>query len=44
MEEKWEEELVEEVGGMEAFAAMEETERKELRKAKRERELYGCED
>ncbi|KAF9532486.1 hypothetical protein CPB83DRAFT_867382 [Crepidotus variabilis] len=44
MEEKWEEELVEEVGGIEVFAAMEESGRKELRRVKREREMCGYDD
>ena len=43
-EEKWEEELVESVGGVEAWAAMNEGDRKEMRRAKREMELGGYED
>ncbi|KAF8907252.1 hypothetical protein CPB84DRAFT_294310 [Gymnopilus junonius] len=39
LEEKWEEELVESVGGVEAWAVMQDEERKELRKAKWAREL-----
>ena len=44
LEEKWEDELVESVGGVEAWAAMQDDERKELRKAKWARELGGWDD
>ena len=44
MEEKWEEELVESVGGVDVWAAMEDAERKEMRKIKRDREMSGWED
>lgn len=44
MEGEWEEELVEGVGGIEVWASMEESERKEMRKAKREMELGRYED
>ncbi|KAG6845467.1 hypothetical protein H0H87_008827 [Tephrocybe sp. NHM501043] len=43
-EEQWEEELVESVGGITEWACMSDAERKEMRKAKREREMYGWED
>ena len=43
-EEKWEEELVESIGGIEAWAAMNEADRKEMRRAKWEMELGGYED
>jgi hypothetical protein len=44
LEERWEEELIEEAGGMTEWACMTDAERKELRKIKREREMYGWED
>ncbi|KAF9052466.1 hypothetical protein BDZ89DRAFT_428983 [Hymenopellis radicata] len=44
MEEQWEEELVESVGGMTEWLAMSDLERKEMRRAKREREMGGWED
>ncbi|CAA7266829.1 unnamed protein product [Cyclocybe aegerita] len=44
MEEKWEEELVDSVGGLEVWAAMEEGERKEIRRIKFERERGGWDD
>ncbi|KAG6841445.1 hypothetical protein C0991_011115 [Blastosporella zonata] len=43
-EEQWEEELVESVGGITEWACMPDAERKEMRRAKREREMYGWED
>ncbi|RDB26042.1 hypothetical protein Hypma_006657 [Hypsizygus marmoreus] len=43
-EEQWEEELVESVGGITEWACMTDAERKELRRAKREREMAGWED
>jgi len=43
-EEQWEEELIESVGGITEWACMSDAERKEMRKAKREREMYGWED
>lgn len=43
-EEQWEEELVESVGGITEWACMSDAERKELRKAKWEREMSGWED
>ncbi|TFK33204.1 hypothetical protein BDQ12DRAFT_691404 [Crucibulum laeve] len=44
MEEKWEEELVESVGGITEWACMTDAERKEMRRIKREREMGGWED
>lgn len=44
MEERWEEELVESVGGIEVWASMEELGRKDMRRAKREMELGRYED
>lgn len=41
LEEKWEDELVEDVGGMTEWLAMSDTARKEMRKIKRDREM-GC--
>ncbi|KAG5646955.1 hypothetical protein DXG03_001678 [Asterophora parasitica] len=43
-EEQWEEELVESVGGITEWACMSDAERRELRRAKREREMAGWED
>ncbi|KAF8896417.1 hypothetical protein BD779DRAFT_1466372 [Infundibulicybe gibba] len=43
-EERWEEELVESVGGITEWACMTDAERKELRRAKRESEMAGWED
>ncbi|KAJ8072337.1 hypothetical protein PM082_015896 [Marasmius tenuissimus] len=44
LEEKWEEELVESVGGLTEWAALPEQERKDMRRMKREKEMYGYED
>ncbi|KAF9269196.1 hypothetical protein L218DRAFT_983785 [Marasmius fiardii PR-910] len=44
MEERWEEELVESVGGITEWAALSDQDRKDMRRAKREREMYGWED
>lgn len=44
MEERWEEELIEEAGGLTDWACMSDMERKELRRAKRERETAGWEE
>ncbi|KAF8969140.1 hypothetical protein BDZ97DRAFT_1902623 [Flammula alnicola] len=44
MEEKWEEEMVESVGGMEAWAVLGDDERREIRKAKWARELGGWDE
>ncbi|KDR78814.1 hypothetical protein GALMADRAFT_137813 [Galerina marginata CBS 339.88] len=44
MEEKWEEEMVESVGGMEAWAVLPDEERKEMRKMKWAREMGGWDD
>lgn len=43
-EEKWEEEMVESVGGVSEWACMTDAERKEMRRAKWEMELGGYED
>ncbi|KAF5382033.1 hypothetical protein D9615_004417 [Tricholomella constricta] len=43
-EEQWEEELIESVGGITEWACMSDMERKEMRRAKREREMAGWED
>lgn len=43
-EERWEEELVESVGGVGEWACLTDAERKEMRKVKRERERGGWED
>ncbi|KAL0579053.1 hypothetical protein V5O48_002946 [Marasmius crinis-equi] len=43
-EEKWEEELVESVGGLTEWAALSEQERKDMRRMKREQEMYGYDD
>ncbi|GLB40353.1 hypothetical protein LshimejAT787_0802240 [Lyophyllum shimeji] len=43
-EEQWEEELIESVGGITEWACMTDAERREMRRAKREREMYGWED
>ncbi|KAF9007558.1 hypothetical protein BDQ17DRAFT_222231 [Cyathus striatus] len=43
-EEKWEEELIESVGGITEWACMTDAERKEMRKAKWEREMCGWDD
>ncbi|KAL1724497.1 hypothetical protein EV715DRAFT_285663 [Schizophyllum commune] len=43
-EEKWEEELIEEHGGVTEWACMSDMERKEARRIKREREMAGWED
>ena len=39
MEERWEEEMVERVGGVEAWAVLGDDERREMRRAKWAREL-----
>ena len=44
LEEKWEEEMVESVGGMEAWAVLGDEERREMRKAKWARELGGWDE
>ncbi|KAK7050840.1 hypothetical protein VNI00_004951 [Paramarasmius palmivorus] len=44
LEERWEEELVEDVGGMTEWLALSDQERKDMRKAKREKELFGWEE
>lgn len=44
LEEKWEEEMVESVGGMEAWAVLGDEERREIRKAKWARELGGWDE
>ncbi|KAJ7593344.1 hypothetical protein C8J56DRAFT_930862 [Mycena floridula] len=44
LEEKWEEELIEEAGGITDWACMSDLERKNLRKLKRDREMGGWED
>ncbi|THV07264.1 hypothetical protein K435DRAFT_815512 [Dendrothele bispora CBS 962.96] len=44
MEEQWEEELVESVGGMTEWLAFSDQERKQMRKAKKDKELYGWEE
>ncbi|EEB90361.1 hypothetical protein MPER_11442 [Moniliophthora perniciosa FA553] len=44
LEEKWEEELVDSVGGMTEWLALSDQERKDMRKMKREKELYGWEE
>jgi hypothetical protein len=43
-EERWEEEMVESVGGIEAWAAMSDMERRDMRKAKMRMEMGGWED
>ncbi|KAG6862522.1 hypothetical protein C0995_000070 [Termitomyces sp. Mi166 len=43
-EEQWEEELIESVGGITEWACMSDTERAEMRRTKREKEMYGWED
>lgn len=43
-EEKWEDELIEEAGGITEWSCMSDLERKELRRMKRERETRGWED
>ncbi|KAF8656192.1 hypothetical protein AX16_002630 [Volvariella volvacea WC 439] len=43
-EERWEEELIESVGGITAWACMTDAERKELRKAKWDMEMNGWDD
>ncbi|KAG6828542.1 hypothetical protein H0H92_007620 [Tricholoma furcatifolium] len=43
-EEQWEEELIESVGGITEWACMTDAERREMRRAKREREMCGWED
>jgi hypothetical protein len=44
MEERWEEEMVESVGGVEAWAVLGDDERREMRKAKWARELGGWDE
>lgn len=44
LEEQWEEELIESVGGMTDWVMMSDLERKEMRKAKRDREMGGWEE
>ncbi|KAF4613854.1 hypothetical protein D9613_007961 [Agrocybe pediades] len=44
MEEKWEEEMIEDAGGVDAWAAMGDDERKEMRRMKWARELNGWDD
>lgn len=44
LEEKWEEELIEEAGGISEWACMTDGERKEMRRIKHERETRGWED
>jgi hypothetical protein len=44
LEEKWEEELIESVGGTTEWACMSDFQRKEMRKAKWEREMGGWDD
>lgn len=43
-EDQWEEELIESVGGIAEWACMTDTERKELRKLKQQREMAGWEE
>ncbi|KAG7451267.1 uncharacterized protein BT62DRAFT_926926 [Guyanagaster necrorhizus] len=43
-EEQWEEELIEEVGGMTEWVSMTDVERRDMRRMKREREMGGWED
>jgi hypothetical protein len=43
-EEKWEEELVESVGGIEVWVSMEDSERKEMRRGKIDMEMGGYDD
>ncbi|KAK0204821.1 hypothetical protein DFS33DRAFT_1323046 [Desarmillaria ectypa] len=43
-EDQWEEELIEEVGGMTEWVSMTDVERKDMRRTKREREMGGWED
>ncbi|KAH9481743.1 hypothetical protein JR316_0006270 [Psilocybe cubensis] len=44
MEEKWEEEMIEELGGMEEWAALTDAERREMRKVKWAREQGGWDE
>jgi hypothetical protein len=44
LEEKWEEEIVDEIGGITEWLALSESEKKELKRAKRDREMGYCED
>ncbi|KAF5337928.1 hypothetical protein D9758_013101 [Tetrapyrgos nigripes] len=44
LEEQWEEELVESVGGMTEWLVFSDEQRKEMRRAKKDRELYGYEE
>jgi len=44
LEEKWEEEIVEEIGGITEWLALSESEKKDLKRMKRDREMGYCED
>lgn len=44
MEEKWEEEIIEEIGGITEWLALSESEKKDLKRLKRDREMGYCED
>jgi hypothetical protein len=44
LEEKWEEEIIDEIGGITEWLALSENEKKGLKKAKRDREMGYCED
>lgn len=44
MEEKWEEEIIEEIGGISEWLALSEGEKKDLKRMKRDKEMGYCED
>lgn len=44
MEEKWEEEIIEEIGGISEWLALSESEKKDMKRMKRDKEMGFCED
>ncbi|KAF5359691.1 hypothetical protein D9756_003084 [Leucocoprinus leucothites] len=44
LEERWEEEIIEEIGGVTEWLALSEAEKKDLKRMKRDREMGYCED
>jgi hypothetical protein len=44
LEEKWEEEIIEEIGGVTEWLNLTESEKKDLKRMKRDREMGYCED
>jgi len=44
LEEKWEEEVIEDIGGINEWLALSEGEKNNLKRSKRDREMGFCED